>query len=362
MKTYLISLILFIFAIPVFCQYGNMCVIEPCDFQFTSCKNFTSDGQLHVVGENYIGFFVDVSKDSKVKITFSGKSVEKGHYFPNVKVSCDNTFKVFNMMEPDFYDYAVNFQLKRGIHYLKIENMPFLNHKVYPKRELFISRVYISGNSCTYIQNPTDDNILSSAFNFVEKNMKSFSVFKKDTPSIRHLNFDYGILVNNKDLNEENIKELKKTYNLIINEESEEYKNNITDYTSLYIDDDTEMSIILTQINALIDNGVDLKYLSVDYAGESLSNLWNILNTLSVYNIPIQLYNLRNYSNLTDYINISAPFVKSIVFAEGTKAPKKETLPIFTPKYIEHKSKKYEYKAFPGEYIFNGNVVTVPKD
>lgn len=359
MKTYLISLILFLFAIPVFCQYGNMCVIEPCDFQFTSCKNINEEGQLHVIGENYIGFFVDVSKDSKVKITFSGKGVENKNYFPNVKVLCDNSYKVFNMMEPGFYDYAVNFDLKKGVHFLKIENMPFPKHHTYSKRELFIKRVYISGNSCTYIKNPTEKNIIDSAFNFVENNMQTFTVFKKNTPSVKKICFDYGILVNNKDLNDENIKELKHTYNLIINEENEEFSNKVSDYTLLYVNDDTDVSFISNQIYEFLSNGVKLNYILLDYDGDSIKNLWNVLNIISVYNIPIQLYNLKNYKNLNDYINISLPFVKGIVFSEETKAPKLETLPIFTPKYIDKKSGKYEYKAFPGEYIFNGNVVIV---
>lgn len=368
MKKTLLILILLFLSVSAFCQYGNMSVIEVKDLPFCS-ENSYIDGVLHFTKPGYIGVFVRVLKPSKVKITVSAKGIIKYHNYPTLRYVCDNqsTWKEIRN-EEDYEAHSVNFDLLPGIHFIKVENMPFLNTN-YPKREIFIERVYVSGNDAKYVDKVDDSVILEACYNCANDKKKEIMLQQKGEFRINKTEFDWGLLAKRENLQDfEFVAKANKNYDFIVNEESENYPNTITEnVTSAYVTSEDNYAVdFRKQLEELRLNKVDVDSIRFTYMGEGkkedLRKFFSVLQTLTIYGIPVQVYDLydENKENLENLVTVATGvrLVRGIVFSEKSPVINRENLDIFQPVFVEKvnskkEKNKYKYKAFPGDYIVN---------
>jgi len=340
MRKFLIMLALILIASISYAQYANMVVISPKDMAFCSIKNFDED-ILVMDKQGYLGVFVDVASDSKVKLTVSAKGVEQNNNLPLMRFSSGDVLYKNIVSSDDFNDYSCNFSLPAGRHFLKIENMPFPKSN-YPLRKLFIKRIYISGNNVSVIKDASSKDVLDVCNNYIKNNrMLDVSVLTKlktgkSAPSsmnvkINNLYFDYGLCVTEADIkNRPFMDAMSKKYNLFVNDLQTDYINPIGDYTSgLVAEDDLYAEDLSDQVYEMLKNNVNIETIRLECAGnsnkEDLVTLFAIFQSLNIYGLNIQLYNYAPLNNnntstiLGDVITVCLgnSYVRGMVLSEG---------------------------------------------
>ena len=282
---FLQTIILIFLCLPIFAQYGNIKIIEP-------NKTISSENPKTemIVSEGFAGVFVEVLKDSKVKITVSAKCSQSGYNYPIMKLSCENQSTKYIIRNHEYLDYSANFSLKKGIHFIKAEFIPILKD---PKKAE-IERFFVSGNNYRYIEKPNDKTILDSC----HINAKS--------------KINYGKITKSKD------PLLEKTYDILINEESDLN----TDYIEILVDCED----IFAQKNLyreLIKNNNNENF-RIFFNSENeikLKDLFMFLNYIKVYGKNIEIYDLKskNTEHLLNIIKICKSLnINSVILGEET--------------------------------------------
>ena len=368
MKFLLKIFVLLLLAVPSFCQYGNMTVIEASDLPFASEKYNQEKGYIHFEGPGYIGVFVETTKVSKIKISVSAKGDIRYYNFPILRYYCDGESGYKEIKEENIFEsYSVNFSVDPGVHFIRVENPLFPNTN-YQKRSVYIERVYVSGNSCKYIKNVTEDTILKACDSYIKKaRKKTVYLNGKGSFNLMKTTFDFGLLV--EDLGNSALLERGKTlFDFIVNEESEIFNNPIENWTSGYVTNgDIYGSDFCGQIEELKLNKVKTDNIRLTYKCENkkedVKTLFGLLNALSVFKTPVQVYDLQATDSviLSDLIKVCAGVdaCRGVVLNGSCPIFDRNNSNIFSVNYLGTENGKAKYQAFPGEYKVNGHLVKV---
>ncbi len=364
-----LSLLIIIISLPLFAQFGNITVIEPKDVAFLSVK-VNEEGMLHFKGPGYAGVFVEAQKPTRVKITVSAKGVTYKYNQPLLKFYCDGQMAGHTIRDHGFDDYSVNFNVDKGIHFLKVENTPFLRSN-YPEREVFIERFYVSGNGASYVDKVTEETVLSACQSYLE-NFRKVDLVLNTQVRIRPVkyDFDWGICLSKEALTKSaDVIKAQNRFDFIVNEEEEHYQNPIGEsYTpgdvsweDPYAKDFCERLTELGKSRAETET-TRLTFVPSNKEGDVMA-LFSVLHSLNVYPQPVQVYNLtgEKEEDLDKLVRVIAGVkdVRGVVFGEKCLDIFAERPSFFDVEYILKDISGYKYKLLPGDYIAGGYEIKV---
>ena len=369
MKNIITTLIIIILCMPLYAQFGNITVIEPKDVAFSSVP-VNEEGILHFKGPGYVGVFVEAQKSTRVKITVSAKGVTYKYNQPLLKFYCDGQMAGHTIRDHGFDDYSVNFSVEKGIHFLKVENTPFLRSN-YPEREVFMERFYVSGNGASYVENVTEDVILSACKSYTDDYRKvDFTLNNQVRIVPIKQNFDWGIILEKVTFGKaSDLIIAQNRFDFIVNEEDERYQNPIGDsYTPGDVTfEDPYAKDFCERLNALGESRAETEFTRLTFVPSNkegdVKALFSVLHALNVYSEPVQVYNLycEKKENLEKLVSVIAGVkdVRGVVLSEKSLDMIEERPSVFNVDYIGHVKGRYKYKLIPGLYKAGGYEINV---
>ena len=369
MKNIITTLTILILCMPLFAQFGNITVIEPKDVAFSSVP-VNEEGMLHFKGPGYAGVFVEAQKATRVKITVSAKGVTYKYNQPLLKFYCDGQMGAHIVRDHGFDDYSVNFSVEKGIHFLKVENAPFLRSN-YPEREVFIERFYVSGNGASYVEEVTEETILSACQSYTDQYRKVDFILNNQVRIVPlKPQFDWGIILSNESLGKaSDLIKAQNRFDFIVNEEIEDFQNPIGDsYTPGDVSfEDPYAKTFCERLNALGESKAETEFTRLTFnpgnKDGDVKALFSSLHALNVYPEPVQVYNLccEKKEDLEKLINVIAGVwdVRGVVLSEKCLDMIEKRPSVFSVDYIGPVKGGYKYKLLPGTYKAGGYEITV---
>lgn len=359
MKKTLFVILIICLCLPVFCQYGNMNVIEPRDVSICSESELGVEGNVTFNAGGYMGVFVSVQKDSRVKLTVSAKSEGKLTAYPVLRLTCGNKNARFNVNTKEYSDYSANFTLAKGVYFLKAENLPLPKEKT-DKRQLDIERIYVSGNQLKFIPYPDEKTLFEAAKSTAKMKMKEVAFSKKHSFKFVMPQCDYGINVVE---NVDRAYELEKIYRPVICDKNEEDISG--EYTFGYANgDDPFAKDLCERIHILIKDKADTKTLRLVYTEKNPMVLFKILNMLALYDMKTVLfdYDTESEEKAPLWLSLGFAYGDGMVFNEKNHYIAPEDIDFLQPEYKGTKQKKFLYDLFPGEYKISGQKENITVD
>lgn len=171
MKKSIVIFILMLLTLPIIAMSSSPYIIEAKDMAFCSSDKTDIDDNIIMDSQGYMGTFVKVTKESKVKLTVTAKGESQNFLYPTLRFVSGKDFTRNILNAKDFEDYSYNFVMSPGIHFLRIDNLAFPGSQ-YVKRPIAIKRIFIIGSWVEVINKNDAKTILAYTKDAIKRDKK----------------------------------------------------------------------------------------------------------------------------------------------------------------------------------------------